>query len=177
MSRDPLSWTTSKRVIARCVHCRRFFRERDHYMVRNAVWAAAGMDNYQAGYLHMRCLEERLGRKLTGADMLARHTKAGIEIHPDYLDSPEMALGDSGLDGATTAFKMLWRTLVDSGKLTAREAENYGLDVDARYAYVPTRDASSPAGWVLTRYQWRFDEQQRLLLEPPSIGGIPDGTH
>ena len=146
-------------------------------MVRNAVWAAAGMDSYQAGYLHMRCLEERLGRKLTGSDVLVLFTNAGIVVHPDYQDSPEMTLGESGLDGPTTVMKMLWHTFVDSGKLTACEAEKYGLDVDARYAYVPERDSDSPVGWVLIRFQWRFEQvdgQQRLILAPPDK---EDGPH
>jgi hypothetical protein len=48
----------------------------EFYMVKNAVWQAAGMDptdcpeNYRRFYLCIGCLEERLGRRLTPEDFL-----------------------------------------------------------------------------------------------------------
>lgn len=39
----------------------------EFYMVHNAVWAQAGMT---AGFLCIGCLEQRLGRPLTGADFM-----------------------------------------------------------------------------------------------------------
>lgn len=41
------------------------------YIVRAAVWQAAGMEKH-GGLLHMRCLEKRLGRCLVTADFLVR---------------------------------------------------------------------------------------------------------
>ena len=43
-------------------------RDWQRYMVTDDVWAAAGM-TYLGGWLCIPCLEGRLGRPLTGADL------------------------------------------------------------------------------------------------------------
>lgn len=63
----------------------------DLYVVRAAVWRAAGMAGYHAGYLCTECLQRRLGRPLVDADYLARVvrvTAGGLEmaVHPDYVE-------------------------------------------------------------------------------------------
>lgn len=40
----------------------------DHYMVTNEVWQAAGMAEGRGGFLHLVCLERRLGRPLSLGD-------------------------------------------------------------------------------------------------------------
>jgi ribosomal protein L34E len=42
------------------------------YIVRDAVWKAAGMEPY-GGCLCINCLESRLGRRLTAKDFSRRH--------------------------------------------------------------------------------------------------------
>ena len=42
------------------------------YMVKPAVWKAAGLDPY-SGCLCIGCLEKRLGRTLTSKDFLPNH--------------------------------------------------------------------------------------------------------
>jgi hypothetical protein len=49
----------------------------DYYMVRNEVWAAAGMSH---GVLHLRCLEKRLGRDLTLDDFMDSPANAAIRF-------------------------------------------------------------------------------------------------
>jgi hypothetical protein len=51
----------------RCEECGKS-TERDRYLVRDKIWAEAGMN--LIGFLCTPCLENRLGRKLTGADYL-----------------------------------------------------------------------------------------------------------
>jgi hypothetical protein len=41
------------------------------YMVHDHVWAAAGMDGMDSGFLCIGCLEARLGRRLTPGDFIA----------------------------------------------------------------------------------------------------------
>lgn len=54
-----------------CKDCGQDFYWRDEYIVRPEVWTAAGEHGYYGtGLLHRRCLEKRLGRKLTKADLL-----------------------------------------------------------------------------------------------------------
>lgn len=54
------------------------------YMVHDAVWEAAGMDY---GFLCVGCLEQRLGRPITGADLKPIPVnKPGM-----YNDTPRLA--------------------------------------------------------------------------------------
>src|SRR5207249_3730826 len=47
------------------------FKRWDYYIVRDEVWAEAGMDGWDSGYLCMSCLMRRLKRDLvTGKDLL-----------------------------------------------------------------------------------------------------------
>lgn len=54
-----------------CVDCASDVLWRESYIVRNKVWEQAGMA-WDGGFLHLTCLEKRLGRKLTVKDFLAR---------------------------------------------------------------------------------------------------------
>jgi hypothetical protein len=62
----------SRRLQARCRDCHvdtlnmRGYAE--YYMVHDAVWAEAGMGPH--GFLCISCLERRLGRPLTGRDLI-----------------------------------------------------------------------------------------------------------
>lgn len=53
------------------------------------------MNGWDAGYLHLECLEKRLGRRARwGDDLLVRvvgpwNHGVTAEAHPDYLTSPE----------------------------------------------------------------------------------------
>jgi hypothetical protein len=71
------------------------FKRFDYYIVRDEVWAAAGMHGWKSGYLCTPCLERRLGRKLADNDYLARPgraTKRGLQMlcDPDYLSHPSV---------------------------------------------------------------------------------------
>lgn len=46
-----------------CAHCKE--ASTDAFMVKNDVWAEAGMGK---GFLHLVCLEDRIGRSLTSDD-------------------------------------------------------------------------------------------------------------
>ncbi len=55
------------------------------------------MGAWDAGYLHIECLEKRLGRKLTEDDLLVRYgsetaNAVKMSVSPDYLTSPEYLL-------------------------------------------------------------------------------------
>jgi hypothetical protein len=71
------------------------FERFDHYIVRDEIWAEAGMNGWDSGYLCTRCLERRLGRKLVNADYLARPTGSNskglkTKAHPDYHQHPSV---------------------------------------------------------------------------------------
>lgn len=77
-----------------CADCGKPSLARDEYIVRSNLWMACGMGAWAAGYLHRQCVEARLGRKLTDADLLVqvveeKPDRVIIEVHPDYLTSPE----------------------------------------------------------------------------------------
>lgn len=77
-------------VQGRCVDCGKPFLLREEYIVRDHVWAAAGMIGWDSGYLHRPCLEARIGRQLTKDDLLAwvvgESPKAvNMNAHPDYI--------------------------------------------------------------------------------------------
>jgi len=82
-----------------CVDCGKPFYLDHEYIVRNAVWAAAGMKGWASGLLHRPCLEKRLGRKVTVDEFLVwcvgRNRKGGctFSAHPDYPSSPEFREG------------------------------------------------------------------------------------
>lgn len=58
------------------------------YIVHDDVWAAAGMNGFFSGLLCIGCLEKRLGRRLTGAD-LPDHL--GINRPNNATDTPYLA--------------------------------------------------------------------------------------
>lgn len=56
-------------IMGTCLGCQKPCFLHEEYIVRASVWAAANMTKY-GGYLHARCLEKRLRRKLTRRDYL-----------------------------------------------------------------------------------------------------------
>ena len=56
------------------------------YIVKAKVWQAAGMERWDSGYLHLKCLEQRLGRKLEREDFYAWCVRpdAGARLDPEY---------------------------------------------------------------------------------------------
>jgi hypothetical protein len=71
------------------------FKQWDVYILRDEVWAEAGMKGWNSGYLCTPCLSKRLGRTPANADYLARAvgvTDAGIEFEAvqDYLKHPSV---------------------------------------------------------------------------------------
>ena len=76
-----------------CRHAGRW----EHYMVREKVWAAAGLMN---GFLCVGCLERRIGRLLVPSDF----TKAPIN-GPNPWDTPRLAArkGHAGRTDSATA--------------------------------------------------------------------------
>lgn len=71
----------------------------DTYIVRTEVWAEAGMDGWDAGFLCTRHIQKRLGRRLRkGKDLLLwttspkgkrRWNGVFLDYHPDYFTRPE----------------------------------------------------------------------------------------
>ena len=59
----------SAQQMAICHACRLPIAWRENYIVRPEVWANAGVPP-NGGYLHLACLETRIGRKLETADFL-----------------------------------------------------------------------------------------------------------
>jgi hypothetical protein len=88
-----------KRVEGRCSECGKLcLIPNDVYIVRGEIWREAGMADWDSGYLHQRCLEARIGRKLMQDDLLVRYVKSNrkgdvFSCHPDYLWSPEYRKG------------------------------------------------------------------------------------
>jgi len=72
-------------------HGEPLFKQWDSYVVRDEVWAEAGMVGWDSGYLCTSCLSKRLGRELImGRDYLARSVGVNadglvMEYVPDYL--------------------------------------------------------------------------------------------
>lgn len=64
--------------------CRDCRQKSDHYMVRDEVWAAARMAPLD-GFLCVPCLERRLDRPLTCADLLPVDANKPSELDTDYL--------------------------------------------------------------------------------------------
>ena len=71
---------------------RPFFKQWDAYLLRDEVWAEAGMrDEWRSGFLCTPCLRARLGRDLTDDDYMQkplRATSSYIEgsFAPEYVD-------------------------------------------------------------------------------------------
>jgi hypothetical protein len=77
------------------------FKRWDYYIVRGEVWAEAGMEGWNSGFLCTPCLAERLGR-WTDDDFLVVPTRAtGSRLNflarPAYLKSLGVTL-DPGSD-------------------------------------------------------------------------------
>jgi hypothetical protein len=75
-----------------CMDCAKEILWREEYIVRPEVWTeATGKGYHDSGLLHRACLERRLGRNLTDADLLVtftRHNKDGsmrFNAHPDAV--------------------------------------------------------------------------------------------
>ena len=72
----------SDQEMAICHDCSLPITWRESYIVRPEVWQAAGMPP-KGGYLHLACLETRIGRKLETADFLLVYvgeTPTGIQM-------------------------------------------------------------------------------------------------
>jgi hypothetical protein len=82
-------------TLERCIDCDTLVtpdtpmgsRDWQMYFVHQQVWADAGMDGFSAGWLCIPCLEARLGRPLTGADL----TAAPINEPGRYDDTERLA--------------------------------------------------------------------------------------
>lgn len=70
---------------------RPLFRQWDMYIVRDEVWAEAGMVGWDSGFLCTPCLRKRLARDLTEDDYWSVPTgEASGSAYPMWLD-PEYA--------------------------------------------------------------------------------------
>jgi hypothetical protein len=86
--------------------------DHDYYMVRDEVWAAAGMpatdpfrDPHQPGvFLHRRCLEKRLGRQLVRDDYTSAPVNAPIlrELEREAVVPARPERVDGRANGATS---------------------------------------------------------------------------
>jgi hypothetical protein len=91
-----------------CVHCQQPITSPAdaYYCVKAKVWRAAGMERWDSGYLHVTCLEQRIGRKLEKDDYYGRYLRSDgqgadlCDVDQDYavfiqtgnadrLDDPE----------------------------------------------------------------------------------------
>jgi hypothetical protein len=73
-----------------CVHCKKPCFLRDTFIVKGEVWKEAGMGGWNGGYLHLDCLNERIGRELKGGELLVWNVGGNtFRCHPDYMASPE----------------------------------------------------------------------------------------
>ena len=80
-----------KETIPRGHDGRPLFKHWDWYLVRDEVWAEAGMVGWSSGYLCTPCLTTRLGRPLTEDDYDGRPVRATsryleVENTPAYID-------------------------------------------------------------------------------------------
>jgi hypothetical protein len=53
-----------------CLHCGNPCDLRDSYLVRDSVWANAVRPGWKSGFLHLACLEERLGREVETSEFI-----------------------------------------------------------------------------------------------------------
>jgi hypothetical protein len=131
----------------------------DWYMVRDEVWTAAGMPAESgAMYLHRRCLENRLGRRLTREDY------TGAPINREILAELEWAAG-----------------VLTGPLLTAERYVNAG-DLDPDHYYDPEHPkpgavtiwaSSPPRAWawlvsVVRAFRCGVCACQRDLTEAPA---------
>jgi hypothetical protein len=79
-----------KQVSHACIHCRKACRfPSDLFIVRSSTWQEAGLV-WDSGHIHLKCLETKLGRKVSQDEMLVWHVKGDtFGCHADYLKSPE----------------------------------------------------------------------------------------
>jgi len=80
-----------KKRIPICDHCQKLVDGSDLlYIARGEVWRAAGMTGW-LGWLHLPCMEERLGRKAEiEKDLLVWvDEKSMVKACKEYLISPE----------------------------------------------------------------------------------------
>ena len=60
----PLNKAEKQAVEGTCRDCGQPCYGRETYIVRPSVWNAAGLRAWRSGFLHLKCLEKRLGRRL-----------------------------------------------------------------------------------------------------------------
>lgn len=77
-------------VMGTCVDCSQPCLLSDVFVVKNATWAEAGLNGWNAGHLHLSCFLKRLGRELTKDELLVWNVGGNrFNAHPEYLNSPE----------------------------------------------------------------------------------------
>lgn len=100
-------------------HGQPFFTQWDTYIVRDAVWADAGMTGWDSGSLCTPCLTTRLGRPLTEADYLSWTVRASrqylyVKFVDDYLDHPSVTSNPAeaaklSASLGTRVFRVAWK--------------------------------------------------------------------
>src|SRR5690606_5128900 len=80
----------------------------DYYMVKNPVWRAAGMPNAgmgDSGMLHRKCLEKRIGRKLTVDDFPPYPVNAQVFKEYGYTEDHIVSLYESFMEIGFEAYE------------------------------------------------------------------------
>lgn len=67
-------------------------------------------------------------------------------------------------DAGPAWLKVIYKMLQRQFKLSDKQAANYGLFVDRKFAIVPQRDRSEPSGWLRVRYRYEVN----VTLKPPA---------
>lgn len=73
-----------------CVECGQPCLLSDMFIVKNATWAEAGLNGWNAGHLHLACFKKRLKRDLREEELLVWNVGGSrFQIRPEYAKSPE----------------------------------------------------------------------------------------
>jgi hypothetical protein len=93
-------------IMGMCVDCKRSCFLSDIFIVKNETWAEAGLNGWNAGYLHLSCLKKRLGRELNEGELLVWNVRGNKYAYlPEYVGSPEYLRGVNPPKGDVGSFR------------------------------------------------------------------------
>ena len=92
----PIDDDLKKSIEGTCRDCGKPCYGRDSYIVRPSVWKAAGLSGWRSGFLHLKCLEKRLGRRVKKKEFLIWKELAGHRVRLSDADETAKIFAKNG---------------------------------------------------------------------------------
>ena len=112
-------------VLGTCHDCGKACYGRDDYIVKPAVWSAARLSGWRSGFLHLKCLEKRLGRRVKKKEFLLWQESGVARVHESDADEMAILWAKNGHTEAANAL-MIAKRMIQSAASAAKVRSKKG---------------------------------------------------